>query len=126
MADKVKTVKEFINRERCECKKIATYYYMPSYTGKKEEDNYFCEDCVPRGCSCEWTYASKDAYGPEPLAEDFLPDGIEGVDWKWIVRAADEDYEEIKSGEIWVYTDKQGREYPCVEYWYSEDGWDKE
>ena len=37
MAEKVKTVKEFFNKEKCDCNKVATYYYLPSYTGKKEE-----------------------------------------------------------------------------------------
>lgn len=117
MAEKVKTVKEFFNKEKCDCNKVAIYFYMPGYTGKKEEQNYYCEDCVPRGCSCEWNYIEE---------EDYKPEGVEGVDWKWLERVADEQYEEIKKGEIWVYIDKQGREYPCCEFMWSEDGWDKE
>ena len=36
------------------CKKnMATWLYMPSST---REDNFFCEECVPRGCSCGREY----------------------------------------------------------------------
>jgi hypothetical protein len=26
----------------------------------------------------------------------------------------------------WCHIDEKGREYPCVEYWYDEEGWDSE
>lgn len=125
MGEQIVKVKDFINKEKCDCGNVAIWLYLPSYSGEQIND-FYCDSCVSRGCSCEWTYASKDAYGPEPLDEDILPEGIEGVDWKWIVRPKDEFYEEIKSGEIWVYIDKEGREYPCCEFMYKEGGWDKE
>lgn len=31
------------------CSKMATWNYMP---GKGESIDYYCDDCVPRGCSC--------------------------------------------------------------------------
>jgi len=38
-----------VNKELCiKCKcKIAVWTYLPS-----EDDRYYCDDCVPRGCSC--------------------------------------------------------------------------
>ena len=122
MIEEIVKVKEFINKEKCDCGNIATYLYMP---GRSDEQNFFCEDCVPRGCSCEWTYASRHAYGPTPLEEDLMPEGVEGKDWKWIERAADEEYEEIKKGEVWVYIDEQGREYPCCEFMWDANGFNK-
>jgi hypothetical protein len=122
MSEQIKKVKDFLNKEKCECGKIAVWVYMPAAAG---ENPYYCDDCVHRGCSCDWNYASKDAYSPTPLEEDYLPTGIEGVDWKWIVREKDEDFKEIKKGEIWTSIDEKGREYPCCEYFYEEKGFDK-
>ena len=34
-------------KHRCVCGKIATWQYAPS-----DRDAYCCDDCVPRGCSC--------------------------------------------------------------------------
>ena len=36
---------------KCDCGKKAVWLYMPSYTGPQHND-YYCDDCVPRGCSC--------------------------------------------------------------------------
>ena len=43
-------------------------------------------------------------------------DGKEGVDWIWV--------NEEKT--LWAHIDDKGRLYPCCEYMYNEDGWDKE
>jgi hypothetical protein len=93
-----------MSKELCDCGKNATWIYMPGYP---EGDNpYSCDDCVPRRCSCIHNYLEMD---PE-----HLPEGIEGKDWKW-----------VEPG-VWTYIDEQGREYPCAEYNYSEDGFDIE
>lgn len=120
----IKKIKDFIKIccEICKVKK-ATYFYMP---GKNDGQNFYCANCVPRGCSCEWNYVSKDAYGPEPLDADLLPQGIEGKDWKWIERPGDEDHDEIKKGEIWVDIDEEGREYSCCEFMWRKEGFNKE
>lgn len=118
-------IKEFVNKEKCDCGNVATWFYAPG-GGSDEGQNYFCDNCVPRGCSCNWTYADKNAYGPEPLKEDLMPEGVEGKDWKWVVRAGDENMEEITlESRVWTNIDEQGREYPCCEFWYEEEGWDK-
>ena len=34
--------------EHCKCGKLATWVYMP----KSEDYPFYCDKCVPRGCSC--------------------------------------------------------------------------
>jgi hypothetical protein len=46
--------------ERCECGRLATWNYMPGWG-----DEYKCDNCVERGCSCnEWEgVEDRDAEG---------------------------------------------------------------
>lgn len=125
MSEPLLKVKDFLNKEKCNCGSIATWWYDPICEGKDKDQSYYCGTCVPKGCSCEWNFVSKDAYASSPFEENFLPEGIEGKDWKWVVRAKNGDCDEIKSGEIWIYLDGQGKEYPCSEFWYEKNGWDK-
>lgn len=97
--------------ELCDCNKMAVWCYMPGYSSKKNP--YFCDDCVPRGCSCNHTYIDKNNYSP-PLDSDSNPPEDESI-WKW-----------IKEGEAWTYIDEIGREYPCVEYYYDNEGFEIE
>lgn len=110
MSDILK-VKDFVNKEKCKCGALAVYFYMPSYEGKKEEENYFCENCVPRGCSCEWNYVKE--FGPPPS----------GRLWKWVTISPGGRYEAVKEGEVWVEIDEKGREYPCCEFDYDPEGY---
>jgi hypothetical protein len=32
----------------------------------------------------------------------------------------------IEDGKVWCHVNEQGREYPCVEFLYDEDGFDKD
>lgn len=77
---------------------------------------FFCDNCVSRGCSCNWNHISNNL-------ED-LPEGIEGKDWKWIEYNNDEFYGTILTGTIWTYIDEHGRQSPCCEYDYDKDGFD--
>ena len=95
-------------KDLCNCGKIAVWCYMPGYSGGGNPNS--CDDCVPRGCSCSNHHLDNE-YERRPDATD----GIEGKDWKWL----DEDVE-------WTHIDEKGREYPCCEYIYSGNGWDKE
>lgn len=111
----IETVKVFVYKEKCKCGSMATYYYMPSYKGKEEDENYFCEQCVPRGCSC--TSYQKD---------DESPRGVEGKDWKWIERPATKNSEAIsKKDGLWTELDEQGREYVCCEFMWDKNGFNK-
>ena len=62
------------------CSKIAVYYYLP-----RNEDEYYCEDCISRGCSCQCDFDT----------DEYLLDDL-------------------------------GRKLPCVEYDYSEFGYDND
>lgn len=85
---------------------MAVWSYMPG-------NGDFCENCVSRGCSCnqELTPENPDAIydglnvGQNPPEKGF----------KW-----------IKEGMVWVHTDERGREYPCCEYSYYNEGIDIE
>ena len=90
-------------KEKCKCGKKATWIYMPG-----GGDDFKCDDCVSRGCSCNYHH---EGYEGLPTEED----GVEGVDWKWVLK-----------NEIWVVLDEKGREYPCVEFEYEEEGFDIE
>ena len=113
-----------MEKELCECGKIATWVYDPGYSSG--DSPYFCDDHVHRGCSCNWEYSDPNAYYP-PLSEEEIekPTGTEGIDWKWVVKEVDGHFEEIRKGTCWTPLDENLREYPCCEYSYDEDGFDK-
>lgn len=100
-----------MENELCDCGKKAVWVYMPGYSSG--ENSFHCDDCVPRGCSCNYRYVDVNAYHP-PLDEPDIPEGEENKDWKW-----------IEPG-VWTWIDERGREYPCVEHSYEEDGFEKE
>lgn len=99
-----------MKKELCECGQVATWDYMPGYGNGG--NSYHCDACVPRNCECNHRYVDIHSYHP-PLGQPDLPDGEEGVDWKW-----------LEAGKIWCHIDENGREYPCIEYDYSEEGYD--
>ena len=100
-------------KEYCDCGKLANWCYMPGYSSG--ESPYSCDDCVPRGCDCNHMYCrSDDSYDP-PLEHEQRPEGVEGVDFKW-----------IKDGKIWANIDDKGREYPCAEYDWDPDGYERD
>lgn len=86
-------------KELCNCGKVATWSYLPGYSSGENPSH--CDDCVPRGCSCNQRTSNN-------------PDGVEGVDYKWLNKTT------------WTYIDDKGREYPCAEYDHDEDGWEIE
>ncbi|MCK9543720.1 MAG: hypothetical protein M0R03_17000 [Novosphingobium sp.] len=45
-----------MNKHKCECGKLATWCYMPN-----DSVGYKCDDCVPRGCTCN-QYPIDDDY----------------------------------------------------------------
>ncbi len=112
-----------MEKEKCDCGKMAVYLYMPGFSSGNNP--FFCDDCISlnqdkNGCSCNWNYAKEQ----EGIPQD-LPEGIEDKDWRWVVRDGDEEMVEItKEDGYWIYLDEKNRPYPCVEYDYSEDGYD--
>jgi hypothetical protein len=112
----IQKVKEFIKeKEKCGVCNIkrAVWLYMP---GGSRSNPFYCDDCVPRGCSCEWNHV-----------EEFGPPPADSSKWKWvIIPPGDERYAEVEEGEVWTHIDEKGREYPCCEYDYSEEGYEKD
>lgn len=90
----------------CECGKLATWEYMPS----SKQYPYFCEDCVPRGCSCNREYTPTSVEGAEYDRGENPP--TDHNQWRWIEKDVS-----------WEYTDEKGRPYPCCEFWYRDDGY---
>jgi hypothetical protein len=126
----IKTVKEFLEenkKEKCgKCEQKAVWWYAPGYSGKQKEDSYYCDDHVPRGCSCEYHHTKPEDFHPNDGTAE-VPKGTEGKDWKWVEEPATEHSSAItKEDGLFVYLDEKGREYPCCEYWYEENGWDKD
>lgn len=101
---------------------MAVWIYMPGYSGN--HNPFHCDDCVPRGCTCNWRYV-KDISNLEPLEFNII-DGPTDEDkpWKWVVQDADAEYGEIKEGKVWTRLDDDGREWPCAEYEWDKDGFD--
>lgn len=116
-----------MKKSKCDCGKMAVYVYMPGFSSGANP--YFCEDCISSpndiGCSCNWHHTDVNAYHP-PLENPELPEGIEGKDWRWVEHPGDDHMSKItKDDGIWLYLDDRGRPYPCVEYFYDEDGFDE-
>jgi len=127
------------------CKNIATWIYMPGYGNGIEED-FHCDKCVYRGCSCnnEVLYYDKEdkkyniehikhqvnehnyhinLYNSEDIKkENFIQEITNPYCVKVIVNNIDVK-ELLKM--VFVPVDENGKEYPCREYEYSENGFDK-
>jgi hypothetical protein len=86
-----------------DCVAVATWFYAPSTDGK---DSY-CDDCVPRGCPCNYEYIKSidPEYGIEP------PEDGELVSWMWVDKECGH----------WEHLDDQGRRYPCCEFFPIQD-----
>jgi len=80
---------------RCDCWKKGTWYYAPA---RKNENPWACDECVPRGCSCNLELRAG-------VTEMFDDDGIT------INPISD----------YWQPHDLFGRQYPCCEWLYVGD-----
>ncbi len=49
----------------CDCGRIAVWVYMPSHEGPETND-FYCDDCVPRGCSCNMEPKDGDHENSDP------------------------------------------------------------
>lgn len=95
-----------MSKEKCDCGKMAIWIYMPGYSGGGNP--YICDDCISSvndiGCSCNW-HETKNSD----------PEGEMGQNWRYVDDAK----------HLWINLDKRGRPYPCAEYEYDADGFDK-
>lgn len=102
------------------CNKTATWLYMPSGDGKR----WYCDDCVPRGCTCNLCdlefngnpnektkiiWWSKDAYDKKWKEDDTV--SLESLATK----------ERMPDSFYYEYVDEKGRRSPCCEYWDIDD-----
>lgn len=101
-----------MSKELCSCGKVSVWFYLPGYSSGGSP--YFCDDCVPRGCECNYDYCDSGAYHP-PLDESRKPEGEENVDWKWIEKDV-----------CWTPLDSKQREFPCSEYDFEPEGYGRE
>lgn len=95
-----------MTKELCSCGKTSVWCYLPGYSAG--DSSYHCDDCVPRGCECNYDYTNTDLYDSKK------PEGEENVDWKW-----------IEEGICWTQIDSRKREYPCSEYEFDPDGFER-
>lgn len=111
-------------KEKCNCGNVALWMYAPGYSDNS--NSYHCDDCVPRGCSCNWNYTKTK----ESKLEDgaLIPEGIENIDWRYVdcIKAKQDGFDNIKPKEYFVYLDEKQREHPCVEFWYDKDGFEQD
>lgn len=96
------------------CGKTATWLYMPG-------GRFYCDDCVPRGCSCN--VDNLDMGEPEQTTNPIMwwPHNIKEEDLYHggsLHRDSNSFYYEI--------LDEDGRRSPCCEYDYSEEGFEEE
>ena len=92
-------------------KNVATWFYAPS----SDDDPFYCDDCVPRGCSC-------NVYSLEEFPNDIPNKNV--IFWdKDIVNST---LQRTPDSVFYEIVDNNGRRYPCCEYWYDENGWDFE
>jgi hypothetical protein len=109
-----------MDKEKCDCGKIAVWWYMPGYSGKGNP--YHCDGCISSpeniGCSCNFRYTKDTEHGEQP-------EGIEGKDWRWVIHEGDNYWRKMtKEDGIWQKLDDRGRPRPCAEYDYSKNGYD--
>ena len=95
-----------MDKQICSCGRVAVWVYLP---GHCDGVDYFCDECVSRECTCNHRFITS-------FEED-----TEYFDYP-----EDENFRWIKEGEIWVSLDDKGREWPCCEYMYNEEGFDVE
>ena len=98
--------------EKCDCGKVATWLYMPGYSSGG--NSFSCDECVPRGCSCNEYSTKPEDYHPPAGFNPSDEDGVEGVDWKWL----------NQEKTLWTHIDDKGRKWPCCEFENEPDGFD--
>lgn len=83
---------------------------MPGYSNGKD---FYCDDCVPRGCSCNVF-----------SLDEFPIDGTSEKNYIFWNKALTE-FTHGKTDESAYYeeVDEKGRRFPCCEFSYDEEGY---
>lgn len=101
-----------LRKHRCsKCNKIAVWLYMPSSNGR----HFFCDDCVPRGCTCN----------VDNISEFGEPSSKQKVIW-WTKIGEEYTFNRPKNAFYYEILDEKNRRFPCCEYEYDREGYDLE
>lgn len=92
-----------MSKEKCKCGEVANWLLMSA--SENHNNPFYCEKCVPRGCSCNNSYNVEDA---TEMLQTFKNNG--------------EKYK-IENG-IVIPLNDDGKEYPCCEFDYEKEGFD--
>jgi hypothetical protein len=106
------------------CNKSATWFYLPATRGKF----YFCDDCVPRGCTCnvddidmaepDKEFNDRTIWWSKEAYHKCINEKLDPIEFCTRDRQSDSYYYEI--------LDENGRREPCVEFDYSPHGYERE
>lgn len=96
------------------CGKKAVWLYMPSGSGRV----LYCDDCVPRGCSCNNHDIKWDGEPEEGREVVWLPKNYKSLEKEMTRERRPDSFH-------YQYLDK-GRLLPCGEYFYDEEGFEIE
>ena len=104
-----------VRKHRCsKCDNMAVWLYMPSSKGRV----FFCDNCVPRGCSCNVDNIKE--FG-EPTNQNIMwwskDSTIEKLD-------NDGSLEKSENSFYYEILDDENRRSPCCEFEYDEDGYE--
>jgi hypothetical protein len=135
--DKEDILNYFFKKEiciNCNSGKVVKWCYMPGYSDKRYVLNdYHCEDCVPRGCSCnnidfkdiDKNNLNKEKFKAINYGSKIHERGKELEiieDQNTIKVLANNLTEKQLSNFELVPLDNNGKEFPCCEYFYEENG----
>lgn len=96
----------------CKCsKQIATWYYMP---GGLTNGDFYCDDCVPRGCSCNQYHL--DEFNEDEINNDNVI--------YWDENLVECTAEKNDLSKYFEPVDKNGRRFPCCEFDYDSEGYE--
>jgi len=130
----------------CNSNKLATWIYMPGYSNSiKYEEDCHCDDCVPRGCSCNNEILNGELSKEEiqKQIKELLKQNIKIKNYGSKIHEVGKELEIITDKNLIkilffnltteqllhfeiIFLDEKGREYPCCEYFYEESGLERE
>jgi len=96
----------------CNCGKIAVWSYAPATSNKRNP--YYCDDCVPRGCSCNDEYEDDDPQYGQKITDVIKWMEGRGNKWKWKEEGID--FNSIDIFDAWVVKNIEKIHVPPEEY----------
>lgn len=100
-----------IRKKKCShCENDAVWFYMPSSNGMVN----FCDECVPRGCTCNVHNIEEFVNPTESNIMWWNNDANTYINGSLLKTSKSFYFEQL---------DEKGRRFPCCEYDYDENGW---